>query len=67
LTATTPSGTAFESWNLYGDWLAGDYGSAPPATLTHTFTEPGTYTFVFTAVNDAQGVATSSPMVVTVQ
>jgi surface-anchored protein len=35
--------------------------------LTHTFTEPGTYTFVFTAVNDAQGVATSSPMVVTVQ
>jgi hypothetical protein len=22
LTATTPSGTAFESWNLYGDWLA---------------------------------------------
>jgi hypothetical protein len=67
LTATTPSGTAFESWNLYGDWLAGDYGSAPPATLTHTFTEPGTYTFVFTAVNDAQGVATTSPMVVTVQ
>jgi plastocyanin len=67
LTATTPSGTAFENWNLYGDWLAGDYGSAPPATLTHTFTEPGTYTFVFTAVNDAQGVATSSPMVVTVQ
>jgi hypothetical protein len=67
LTATTPPGTAFQSWSLYGDWLAGDYGSAPPATLTHTFTQAGTYTFLFRATNDAQGEASSLPMVVTVQ
>jgi plastocyanin len=67
LTATTPSGTAFQSWSLYGDWLAGNYGAAPPATLTHTFTEAGTYSFTFAVTNDAQGEASSSTLVVTVQ
>jgi PKD domain/Fibronectin type III domain len=67
LTTTTPAGTTFQGWSLYGDWMAGDYGAAPPATLTHTFTAAGTYTFMLTVTNDAQGVAESTPMVVTVQ
>ena len=65
-TATTPSGTAWQGWSLYGDWLTGGYGTAAPAA-THTFIAAGTYTFTLTVTNDAQGVATSSPIVVTVQ
>jgi len=67
ITATTPVGTAFQSWNLYGDWLAGGYGAGPPATLTHTFMEAGVHTFTLTVADDAQGTAISSEMVVTVQ
>jgi plastocyanin len=66
LTATTPVGTAFEGWSLYGDWMTGGFGTAIPATLTHTFTEAGEYSFVFKVTNDAQGLVESSPMVVTV-
>jgi hypothetical protein len=66
LTATTPVGTAFQSWNLYGDSLDGGYGSATPAS-THTFMVADTYTFTFTVTNDAGGTVTSSPMVVTVE
>ena len=65
-TATTPSGTAWQGWSLYGDWLAGDYGTAAPAA-THTFTAAGDYTFTLTVTNDANGEAESSPMVVTVR
>jgi len=67
ITATTPAGTAFHSWNLYGDWLTGGYDAGPPATLTHTFTDAGTYPFTLTVANDAQGTAVSSEMVITVQ
>jgi hypothetical protein len=66
LTATTPVGTSFQGWSLYGDWLAGGYGTVVPATLTHTFTEPGTYFFTLTVTNDAHGEVTSAPMAVTV-
>ncbi len=67
ITASTPGGTAFQSWNLYGDWVTGGYGEGPPATLTHTFTDAGVYPFTLTVANDAQGTAVSSELVVTVQ
>jgi surface-anchored protein len=45
---------------VYGDWLDGGYGTTPPATVTHTFREPGTYTIQFNYSNDAKGTAESS-------
>jgi hypothetical protein len=67
ITATTPAGTAFMSWQLYGDFIAGGYNAGPPVSLNHTFDVAGTYTFTLTVSNDAQGTAASSEMVVTVR
>ena len=60
LASSTPPGTATQSWSMYGDWLDGGYGTTPPATVTHTFREPGTYTVQFNYSNDAMGTAESS-------
>jgi PKD domain len=60
LASSTPPGTATQSWSVYGDWLDGGYGTTPPATVTHTFSEPGTYTVQFNYSNDAKGTAESS-------
>ena len=60
LASSTPPGTATQSWSVYGDWLDGGYGTAPPATVTHTFRAPGTYTVQFNYSNDALGTAQSS-------
>jgi PKD domain/Fibronectin type III domain len=65
-TTSTPAGTAWQSWSLYGDVLEGGYGTAAPASTT-TFVAAGTYTFTLTVTNDAGGVVESLPMVVTVQ
>jgi hypothetical protein len=63
LTPSTPLGTTITRWTVYGDWLAGGYGTFPPATITHTFTEPGTYTVHFDFSNSVQGLAQSSVQV----
>ena len=60
LTSSTPPGTAITSWTLYSVWLAGGYASLPPATVTHTFDAPGTYTVNFDFSTDAMGLAQSS-------
>ena len=60
LASSTPPGTATQSWSVYGDWLDGGYGTAPPATVMHTFRAPGTYTVQFNYGNDAMGTAQSS-------
>lgn len=63
LTPSTPLGTAITSWTVYGVWLAGGYGALPPATVTHTFDAPGTYTIYFDFSTDAIGLAQSSMLV----
>jgi PKD repeat protein len=60
LTSSIPAGATITSWTLYGDWLDGGYGTDPPATVTHTFDTPGTYTVRFDVTNDATGLAQSS-------
>ena len=60
LTSSTPPGTAITSWTLYSVWLAGGYGTLPPATVTHTFDAPGTYTVHFDFSTDTMGLAQSS-------
>jgi len=60
LTTSTPPGTAIKSWTVNDVWLDGGYGSLPPATVTHTFDAPGTYTVNFDFTTDAPGLAQSS-------
>jgi hypothetical protein len=60
LTSSTPPGTAITSWTVYDVWLDGGFGTPPPATVTHTFDAPGTYTVQFDFSNDAVGLAQSS-------
>jgi PKD repeat protein len=60
LTPSTPVDTVITSWTVGGDWWDGGYGTPPPATVTHTFNAPGTYTVQFSFVNDALGTAESS-------
>ncbi len=44
-------------------WSFGDGGSAPGASLTHTYTIPGSYRAVFTAVDTAGDVANSTILI----
>ncbi|MEP7192145.1 MAG: PKD domain-containing protein [Actinomycetota bacterium] len=58
LESATPAGTAILGWTL--NFWDGGYGTTPPATLDHTFTDPGVYTVSFSLGNDAGGEASSS-------
>jgi PKD repeat protein len=58
LDSATPAGTAIQGWTV--NYWDGGYGTMPPATLEHTFTEAGTYTVFFSLGNDAGGEASSS-------
>ena len=60
LSSSTPPGTAITSWTVYNAWLDGGYHKAPPATVTHTFDQLGTYTIHFDFSTDANGLAQSS-------
>jgi hypothetical protein len=60
LAASSPVGAAITSWTVYGEWLDGGYGTPPPATVTHAFDAPGTYTVHFDFTTAAAGLAQSS-------
>jgi PKD repeat protein len=58
LTSATPAGTAVQGWTV--NFWDGGYGTSPPSTMEHTFTEAGTYTVFFSLGNDAGGEVRSS-------
>lgn len=68
LAATAPAGTAIESWNVSSEGASvqfwqGGYRTGPPATLDHTFTEPGTYTVSLRVLNNLQTETVSTVQV----
>jgi hypothetical protein len=68
LTAATPGGTTFTSWDVSVDGLQIAFSGvgAPPATFDWQFDTAGTYTVTFSVFNDADGDATSTPITVVV-
>jgi len=68
VTAATPAGTTFTSWDLSVDGIqiALSGSGAPPATLDWLFDTAGTYTVTLNVFNDADGDATSIPITVVV-
>lgn len=68
VTATTPAGSAFTDYDVtYDNGATVAFGDGtPPATLTHTFAAPGTYTVILDGYNDADGFSRST-ITVTVQ
>ncbi|MFL6079878.1 MAG: PKD domain-containing protein [Ornithinibacter sp.] len=68
VTAATPVGTTFTSWDLSVDGIQialSGFG-APPATVDWQFDVPGTYNVTLSVFNDADGDATSNTITVVV-
>ncbi len=68
VTAATPTGTTFTSWDLSVDGIqiAESGFGAPPATIDWPFDAPGTYNVTLSVFNDADGDATSNTVTVVV-